>query len=165
MKIRESDLPGIGKKFEAITENDDKVVVVIHDDGKREVYHYDDDDEEESISGVTFNDDEARQFAAIMGGMVYRPQALESINVAFNDLIIEWFKVYDESPIAGKTIGQLDIRSNFKVTIIAIIKKDTQNLLSPGPDALFEGGDTLIISGERQDVKRIYNELLTKKGE
>lgn len=165
MKVRESDLPGIGKKFEAVTENDDKVVVVIHDDGKREVYHYDDDDEEQSISGVTFNDAEARQFAAIMGGMVYRPQALESINVAFNDLIIEWFKVHDGAPIAGKTIGQLDVRNNYKVSIIAIIKKNTQNLLSPGPNALIESGDMLIISGERQDVKRTYSELLTIKGE
>lgn len=92
MNIRESELPGIGQKFEIITRSKEKVVVVIHDDGRREIYHFD-DDHEESISSVVFNDSESRQVAAILGGMVYKPQALESIEMALEGLAIEWFKV------------------------------------------------------------------------
>jgi TrkA domain protein len=163
MNVRESDLPGIGKKFELMTDNDDKVVVVIHDDGRREVYHYDDDDWEESISGVTFTDSEARQLASIIGGMTYKPKAVETIEVAFDDLVIEWYKLGPSAPIIGKTIGEIGIRQNYNINIIGIIRKDHSKQLNPGVDSIFKSGDTLVISGERADLKRANNELFLKE--
>lgn len=164
MNMRESDLPGIGRKFETITDNKDKVVIIIHDDGRREMHHYDDDDYEESISSVTFTDSEARQIAGILGGMVYKPKALESIELTFDDLAIEWFKVESAAPILGKSIGEIDIRSNYSINVIAILKKNQEKLLNPGPEALLDPGDMVIISGERKDVKKAIKELFSSGG-
>lgn len=63
MRIRESELPGIGQKFEIITRNDEKLVIVIHDDGRRELYHFD-NEHEDVISSITLNDQESRQMVS-----------------------------------------------------------------------------------------------------
>lgn len=164
MVIRESELPGIGYKFEIVTRNEDKLVIVIHDDGRREIYHFDPDDPEEVISNVTFNDIEARQIAGILGGMAYKPKALESVEIAFDDLIIEWFQVEPNAPAVNKTIGEIDIRNNYGVTVIAIKKRNSKKSNNPGPDTVLEVGDTLVISGERNQIKNLIKNLLSNKG-
>jgi len=108
--IRETDLPGIGRKFLINTRSGDKLVIVVHDDGRREMYHFFDDDPEESISMVTLDGSEARRIGAILGGMVYMPKALESVDIAFDDMVMEWYKVEPGYKAAGKTIGELHIR-------------------------------------------------------
>ncbi len=132
--IRETNLPGIGRKFQIDTRTGDKLVIIVHDDGKREMHHFDYNDPEESISMVTLDDSEARRVGAILGGMVYMPKALESVNVAFDQILIEWFKVEPEAKGAGKTIGELHIRKRTGAAIIAVTMKDQVKVVKPGPE-------------------------------
>ncbi|KKB34226.1 cation:proton antiporter regulatory subunit [Bacillus thermotolerans] len=164
MNIRESELPGIGYKFEIITKNDDKLVVVIHDDGRREIYHFDADDHEEAVSAATFTDEEARQIAGILGGMRYNPKSLDTVDFTFDDdLIIEWYQVEPGAPAINRTIGEVDIRSNFGVNVIAIKEKGTKRTYNPGPDTIIEAGDTLVISGEKNQIRKLISTLLSSR--
>lgn len=140
-------------------------MVIVQDDGKRELFHYDREEKEDSISNITLSDDEARNIAAILGGFIYQPKELESIEHSIgNDFRIKWANVEAESRAINQTIGEIDIRSRYSIMVIAIIKKDQSKLLNPGPDTLLEEGDTLVISGEKQLVKRAIEELLSKVG-
>lgn len=151
--FRETDLPGIGRKFQINTRSGDKLVIIVHDDGKREIHHFDYNDPDDSISMVTLDDSEARRVGAILGGMVYMPKALESVDVAFDEMVIEWFKVDPEAKAVGKTIGDLHIRKTTGAMIIAVIKKDHVKIINPGPEQVIYEGATLVVLGERGQVK------------
>ncbi len=110
-------------------------------------------------------DSEARKLAAILGGMVYKPQALETIEMAFEGITIEWFKVENKALAIEKTIGQLEIRKIYNVTVIAIIRENMKKLFNPGPESVIEKGDMLVVSGERNEVKKLINELLSNRGD
>lgn len=159
--IRESDLPGIGRKFQVEARSGEKLVIVIHDDGKRELYHFDPQDPEEVISLVTLDDFEARQVAAIIGGMTYAPKSLESVEVALDDLSIEWYKIPPDACCVDKSIGDLRVREQTGATIMAVIYKDHTKKVNPGPDQVLQAEATLVVAGERKQVKAL-KQLLTR---
>ncbi|ATW26460.1 cation:proton antiporter regulatory subunit [Candidatus Formimonas warabiya] len=152
--IHETELPGIGQKFVIKARSGDKLVVIIHDDGRREMYHFAYDDPDDSISMITLDDNEARQVAAIVGGIIYKPKALETIEVALDDLVIEWIKMEPDFPCLGKTIGELEVRKKTGATIIALVGKDHAKVLNPGPEHVFKEGTTVVIIGEKEQVKK-----------
>jgi K+:H+ antiporter subunit KhtT len=151
--IRESDLPGIGRKFQIEAQSGDKLIVVVHDDGRRELYHFDPNDPDELLSMVTLNDTEARQVAGIIGGLNYTPKALESMSITLEGLVIEWYKIEPGSAAIGQTIGQLQVRQTTGATVIALIEKDGRKHINPGPDQALTEDLTLVIAGERPQVQ------------
>lgn len=161
--IRESDLPGIGRKYEIEAHSREKLVIVVHDDGRREIYAPDRDDPEESWSIATLEDDEARAIAAILGGMNYKPKALETIEVALNDLIIEWYRIDAADPCVGFSIGELGVRQQTGASIIAAVYPDHTYDINPGAECRLVGGGTLIVAGQRSQLK-VLKQLLRRGG-
>jgi len=151
--VRESDLIGIGKKYQIETEAGDHMVVVIHDDGRRELYRYD-QEESESKCVMTLSDEESRQVAGIIGGLSYKPKALETIEVALDDLSIEWIKVNKGSPSIGKSIGEMEVRKRTGASIIAAIKEG-DSIINPGPDYVMSEDTTMVVAGKRSHIKLI----------
>jgi len=146
-------LPGIGKKFQLQTRSGEKIVVVVHDDGRREIYHYYHEDPDNSISMVTLDDEESRFIAAILGEMTYRPKALATVDDTFGDMLIEWYKIEPGAYAVDKTIKDLCIRRVTGGTIIAIVEQDQSKIVNPGPGATFRNGATVVILGEKNQVK------------
>ncbi|GIO85715.1 potassium transporter [Paenibacillus faecis] len=164
MNLKETELPGIGKKFVVQTRSGEKLTIIIHDDGRREMFHFDEENPDDSISMVTLDDDEARYVSAIIGGVTYQPTALENIEVALGDLIIEWYRLEPNYKAIGKTIGELRIRQRSGATIIAVIEKNQKKHVNPGPDLMLTADALVVVIGERLHQQQIRHILLNGSG-
>jgi len=62
------------------------------------------------------------------------------------ELTIEQIRVTDDSYLAGKTLGELQFRDNFKAVVTCILKAPAMTMLfPPGPDDRIEAGDMLLV--------------------
>jgi len=155
MNISESDLPGIGRKYCLDTRGGDRLVVVVHNDERRELFHMDPDSPDEMLSAILLDDEEARMVSSILAGINYKPKRIEAQEMILDQLIIEWIRVEPHWNCIGRRIQELDIRNAAGAMIIAAIEKDHSKHINPGPDYVFASGSTLVVTGERIQLKEL----------
>ncbi|MEW5762251.1 MAG: cation:proton antiporter regulatory subunit [Bacillota bacterium] len=165
-EIKEAELPGLGKKYVVELESGERLGIVIYDEGNRELFYFAAEDDEPACS-VTLTDQEARQVGSIIGGAFYQPKLLEKLETAIADLHIEWLKVAPRAPIVGKTIGELGLRKNLGVTVIAVIeepdkKKRKCAAINPGPAFTFAPAQTVVVAG-RADAVAQFERMVTEE--
>lgn len=159
--IRETSLPGVGRKFQVETTSGDRLVIVIHDDGTRELYHFTRKDPDRVASVVTLADSEARQIAGIIGGLSYVPKALPSAEIVLDDLVLEWFTIESGAACIGKTIRDLQVRTVTGASIVSIIEPDRVKRLNPEADTELHDGATLVLAGDRRTLGALKRLLVT----
>jgi TrkA domain protein len=150
--VYESDLPGVGKKFEVELNDDSRLVVVIHNTGRREVYLREDDDSD-SEKLFDMSDRLARQVGTILEGAYFQPIRTDTIDTVLgDDTLLEWVKLSDDSPVVGKTLAESNVRANTGATVVAI-QRDGQTISSPDANTDLQADDILIVVGSRDDCR------------
>jgi len=161
--ILETNLPGVGRKFQIETVAGDRLTIVIHDDGRREMYHFDRRDPDRVASVVTLQDGEARQVAGILGGLTYTPKALPSEELILEDLVLEWIRIEPGWACIGKTIRDLQVRTVTGASIVSILEESRRKHINPGADTPLNEKATLIVAGDRQTLQRLKQLLRDEK--
>jgi TrkA domain protein len=159
--ISESNLPGVGRKFQIETMSGDRLTIVIHDDGKRELYTFSRKNLDRPASVLALNDGEARQIAGIVGGLSYVPKALPSTEIVLDNLILEWFTLPSGSAAEGKTIRQLSARTRTGASIVSIIESNRMTRTNPEAETVLNEGATLILAGDRAGNAKLKKLLET----
>jgi TrkA domain protein len=162
MNLKETDLPGIGRKYVLHSRSKDTLVMIVHNDGRRELYHMNPKEPDETVSSVTLEDEEARMVSAVMAGITYKPQPLEQLEMTLGKLSIEWIRIEPTFYCVGKLIGELEIRARTGASILAVLDLDKTAQINPGPGQVFATGTTVIAAGEREQIKRM--KLLLQNG-
>ncbi|PYS67452.1 MAG: potassium:proton antiporter [Acidobacteria bacterium] len=161
--ISESNLPGVGRKFQVETLSGDRLTVVIHDDGMRELYHFERKNLNRPASVLTLSDGEARQIAGIIGGLTYVPKALPTSEIVLEDLVLEWFTLPAGSNGAGRTIRDLQVRTFTGASIVSLIEPTRTTRTNPEADTLLNEGATLILAGDRHSIAKLKELLVSGK--
>lgn len=152
MNIQEHDLPGVGKKFACVTNDGDRLTVIIHNTGHREIYFFERGEDFPSHA-LRLEDAEARKLGAVLGGAYFQPAVGESMDMVLGQLSVEWLALGTGSPLAGTTVAQTELRPRTGASIIAILR-DGEAFPNPQPGDALRPGDTLMVIGSRDQVRR-----------
>jgi TrkA domain protein len=157
MDIKESDLPGVGKKFSFHT-GDGEVIVILHNTGRREVYTRSDPDED-SEKVLELSNKEARVVGSILEGAYFQPVPDENMEATLtdDDNLIEWVEVEEGSALDGVTLSEADIRAEYGVTVVAVQDDDT-TVPNPDSETVLEAGQTLVLVGPHEGYEALREE-------
>jgi TrkA domain protein len=159
MTVYESDLPGVGKKHEIELGDGSRLVVVTHNTGKREVFRRPDPDAD-SEKLFELPDELARRVGTILEGAYFQPVRSRSIETLLGgDTLIEWVEVPQDSTLAGKTLGETDLRQETGANVIVVQRGDL-TITNPGGDTEIRAGDTLLAVGPREAC-RTFQSIVT----
>jgi voltage-gated potassium channel len=75
------------------------------------------------------------------------------------DLLLEEVVVGQSSNLAGKNLIDGRIRKDFGVIIVAIKKPSSAMIFNPLPEKTLKTGDTLVVIGKKNDLKRLKQAL------
>lgn len=149
MVIYEAEVPGVGKRFEVETGDDERFVVIVHHDGKREVFRRDGPDADaEKLFDLSSS--QAREISTVLEGADFQPLDLDDANLPLGEAIMEWVELPAESPLVGESLEAAQIGEQAGVTIAAI-QRDGETIGSPGADEVLSAGDILVVIGGHTD--------------
>lgn len=75
------------------------------------------------------------------------------LGVALDSASTETVTLAEDSPVAGRSLGELDLRGQSGATVIAVVR-DGQTKISPGANYSLESGDTIVILGSPEKIDR-----------
>ena len=151
MTVYETDIPGVGRKFEIDEEERGgaRLVVLLHHDGRREVFRRPSPDAD---SEKLFDLDArtARRLGSILTGTNFETVDVAELEVPLGEAIIEWWEVEEGSDLAGTTLGDAHVRRETGVSVIAVQRGE---MTIPNPDRTYEiqPGDVLVTLGTRAE--------------
>ena len=144
MRVFETQLPGVGRRYTLAFPSGGEFVVVLHNDGRRRTYWRGESDAD-SAELFEATESQARKIAEIFDGTYFHPVE-EGLDDAFEDARIKWIVVSGTSPIAGKRISETRLRNRTGVSILAI-QRGEKTISNPDPDTEIRERDTLVVVG------------------
>ncbi|MFP3868064.1 MAG: cation:proton antiporter [Desulfobacteraceae bacterium] len=77
--------------------------------------------------------------------------AFANLKHYLHDYEITTVRLEDRSPLAGKSLAQMELRKKYGITVLAV-RRDSQMLANPEPDMKLEGNDVLLVLGSPHDI-------------
>lgn len=151
--VRESALPGIGVRFEFVTEDHTRVCVVHDRSGMRELVLFEPGDPDTSRGRVRLSAEDSRTLAELLGASAVAKDLAE-LEQGVRGLAVDRLLLADGSPFDGGTIGDTSARTRTGVSIVAVLRAGSAHA-APGPGFRLRGGDVLIVVGTPAGIEEL----------
>jgi TrkA domain protein len=156
MRVFETELPGVGRRYTVRFDDDGEFVVLVHNDGDRETF-WRDDPEGDSERLFELTESQARKLGEIFDGTYFHPVEAD-LDDAFENARIRWIAIAAPSPLAGETLRAVGLRSRTGVSVLAV-QRGSETIANPDPDVEILAGDTLVTVGTDEAYERLTDVL------
>ncbi|WP_419926685.1 cation:proton antiporter regulatory subunit [Candidatus Poriferisocius sp.] len=160
-KATETDLPGVGVRFDLDTNAGRAVGVVVHQTGRRDLVIYDERDVDRACESVELTEEEGHTLGELLGGNPVL-EHLDDVVHRLEDLVISWVKIDSKSSLAGLTLAEAGLRAQTGAGVVALVT-DAGSIPIPGGTDRLDPGDTAVVVGVPAAVKAA-TKLLTQSG-
>ena len=153
MDVKETLLPGVGRRYEFENSDGQRVGVVAHRGGDFEVFLCNSADPDTAKRVFRLRDREAEALAQILGA----PRIVESyadLTKEVPGLSAGQVAIREGSRYAGRLLGDTKARTRTGASIVAIVR-DEQVLASPGPDEELRAHDVLVVIGTADGITAV----------
>jgi TrkA domain protein len=155
--IEQTELPGVGIRYDVWTSTGQRVGVVHHRSGRRELYVCEPDDPDAVATSLDLSDDEAYTLGEALGVSPVA-EGIAKLQQSIEGLAIDWLKIPDESPYADHTIGDAQIRTRTGVSVVAVLRGE-QTIPSPPPHFGIQTDDVLVVVGTPEGIAAVGEAL------
>lgn len=157
MTVYETDIPGVGRKFELDVADGGRAVVLLHHDGRVEVFRRP-TPEADSERVFELTSTQANRLGSIIEGAYFETVDLDNLAVPLGDAIIEWYEIDADAGVAGETLAEANLRTETGASILAI-HRDGETIANPGGGTVLRPGDTLVALGTRRQQTTLADRL------
>ncbi|UDY23319.1 cation:proton antiporter regulatory subunit [Nocardioides sp. Kera G14] len=149
MEVEETKLPGVGLRHDFVTASGRRIGVISTKSGSRHLSIYREDDEDAVKASIELDHEEASVLAELLGA----PRVIERLaKLAEQVEGIKTAGIPLGASLAGRTLGDAEIRSRTGASIVAILRGD-EVTPSPTPDFVFRQGDKVVVVGTEDGVR------------
>ena len=151
--VSETPLPGIGVRYEFVTQDGRRIGVVHHRSGVRELVRYEGDDPDTSRDLLRLGPEDSRTLAELLGASQVA-RDLAELEQGVEGLAVDRLPLAAGGPFHQQTIGGTGARTRTGVSIVAVLREGTA-YPAPGPEFGLLGGDTLVVVGTPRGIEEL----------
>ncbi len=80
-----------------------------------------------------------------------------------HNLRMEEVEIEGATPLAGKTIRELNLTNLYNIYIVSVIKKTGEVIAPPTASTLLEEGDIILLLGRKENIERFEKDYLSRR--
>jgi len=150
-QIEKTELPGHGVRYDFINADHQRIGVIHSRTGRRDLFVCPPEDPDLVALTVHLTEEEAHNLIDMLGGSQVVAD-MNHLQQQVEGLAIDWLPVPPEAFAAGRTIGDLRVRTKTGVSIVAALRDGTA-FPAPEPSFQIEPGDTLVVVGTPEGIE------------
>ena len=148
--VTEQDLPGIGRRYQLTRRQ--RARRHRHRASLRPARRLLAESRPRRLRRVSFTDDQARRLGAILAGVYFKPAAVAAGRGSDRRAADRLGDPSRGSLESGRSIADLGIRRQTRMTIAAIVRDELRRSSRPSRRRVLESGDQLVVIGRPDDL-------------